>query len=116
MSHLSHGKRHLVSHTLQRIDALIKSLELQIFRVGIAGLDMQENACVRRSVLRGEFHDYAFMVGFGSVRDVRILMVSRNEPLLPPGTLVTYRVVVERLSRGVLANLKTERIHICKFA
>jgi hypothetical protein len=74
-----------VFHTLQRTDVLIKSFELQIFRVGIAGLDMQENACVRRSVLRGEFHDYAFMVGFGSVRDVRILMVSRNEPLLPLG-------------------------------
>jgi hypothetical protein len=53
---------------------------------------MQENACVRRSVLRGEFHGYAFMVGFGSVRDVRIRMVPRNEPLHPLGTLVTYRV------------------------
>jgi hypothetical protein len=55
VSHLFHGKRHLVSHTLQRIDALIKTLELQIFRVDIAGLDMQENACVRRSVLHREF-------------------------------------------------------------
>jgi hypothetical protein len=30
-------------------------------------------------------YGYAFMVGFGSVRDVRILMVSRNERLPPPG-------------------------------
>ncbi len=98
MSHLSHGKRHLVSHTLQRIDALIKSFELQIFRVGIAGLDMQENACVRRSVLRGEFHGYAFMVGFGSVRDVRILMVSRNEPLRPlGGPLRNYILQLRRM-------------------
>jgi len=62
VSNLFHGKRHLVSHTqrgvshtLQRIDALIKTLELQIFRVGIAGLDTQEDACVRRSVLHREF-------------------------------------------------------------
>ena len=55
VSHLFHGKRHLVSRTLQRIDALIKTLELQIFRVGIAGLDTQEDACVRRSVLHREF-------------------------------------------------------------
>jgi len=67
------------------MDVLIRTLELQILRVGIADLDTQENAGVRRSVLRGEFHGDAFMVGFGSVRDVRILMVSRNEPLLPPG-------------------------------
>jgi len=50
VSTLFHGKRHLVSHTqrgvshtLQRIDALIKTLELQIFRVGIAGPDTREN-------------------------------------------------------------------------
>ena len=62
MSHLFHGKRHLVSHTqrgvshtLQRIDALIRTLELQILRVGIADLDTQENAGVRRSVLHREF-------------------------------------------------------------
>ena len=62
VSNLFHGKRHLVSHTqrgvshtLQRIDALIKTLELQIFRVGIAGPDTRENACVRRSVLHREF-------------------------------------------------------------
>jgi hypothetical protein len=62
VSNLFHGKRHLVSHTqrgvshtLQRIDALIKTLELQIFRVGIAGPDTRENACVRHSVLHREF-------------------------------------------------------------
>ena len=55
VSHLFHGKRHLVSHTLQRMDVLIRTLELQILRVGIAGLDTQENAGVRRSVLHGEF-------------------------------------------------------------
>jgi hypothetical protein len=30
-------------------------------------------------------YGYAFMVGSGSVRDVRILMVSRAEPLHPLG-------------------------------
>jgi hypothetical protein len=53
--HLFHGKRHLVSHTLQRIDVLIKTPESQIFRVRIADLNTQENADVRRSVLHREF-------------------------------------------------------------
>jgi hypothetical protein len=62
VSHLFRGKRHLVSHTqrevshtLQRMDVLIRTLELQIFRVGIADLDTQENVGVRRSVLHREF-------------------------------------------------------------
>jgi hypothetical protein len=55
VGNLFHGKRRLVSHTLQRIDVLIKTLELQIFRVRLAGLDTQENAGVRRSVLHREF-------------------------------------------------------------
>jgi len=62
VSHLFHGKRHLVSHTqrgvshtLQRMDVLIRTLELQILRVDIADLDMQENACVRRSELHRGF-------------------------------------------------------------
>ena len=48
VSHLFHGKRRLVSHTqrgvshiLRRMDVLIKSFELPIFRVGMAGVDMQ---------------------------------------------------------------------------
>jgi hypothetical protein len=44
-----------LSHTLRRIGVLIKTLELQIFRVRIAGLDAQENVRVRRSVLHREF-------------------------------------------------------------
>ena len=38
VSHTSKG----VSHTLQRMDALIKTLELQTFQVRIAGLDTQK--------------------------------------------------------------------------
>jgi hypothetical protein len=38
---VSHTSRR-VSHTLQRMDALIKTLELQTFQVRIAGLDTRE--------------------------------------------------------------------------
>ena len=85
---VSHTQRG-VSHTLQRTDVLIKTFELQIFRVGIAGPPKVPH--LRAGGTRAA-------VAPGSVRDVRILMVSRNEPLLPlGGPLRNYILQLRRM-------------------